>query len=490
MLLVFATSCSSGDDGDPIPVAVDEGTLMNYGWHSDNARDLLIYDSDYPDINYTKGNVTLFFLGNGRGIIRQTIHSYDTSLGNDLSITPWGFSYTIHNGEVTVTYYSAGKTEIFRLSGDCLVSDGEKLTKVSINSSDRTWIEENKYKALPDKERLDFEYFCACKLNTTFSPQKNGSQMVYPVNIGVGIEADQHPWERGITSISATFTITGGSFVGDQPRLSAYPQKGKGCEASKIIWVQTKSEATVKMKIKIYDSVTKKDMEYTHNYTITGSDIDDPKEDDEDDNPDSGGIGEHKNHKYVDLGLSVKWATCNIGATNPEESGGYYAWGETTTKSYYQIDSYKWSDYEEWYKLTKYCTDTEYGIVDNKIVLDSSDDVAHVKWGGNWRMPTSDEYDELIDNCTWTWTSQNGVEGTKVTSKKNGNSIFLPGVGYYNFVSRYLEGQGLYWSSSLNPSDPSKAYFLYFYESIATYVNYEERDKFREQGCPVRAVCP
>ena len=107
-------------------------------------------------------------------------------------------------------------------------------------------------------------------------------------------------------------------------------------------------------------------------------------------------------HEYVDLGLpsGLKWATCNVDATTPEEYGGYYAWGETEEKENYCWNTYKWCN-DSLSTLTKYCTDDSYGIiVDNKTILDPEDDVAHVKWGGSWRMPTIDEYKELIYNCS------------------------------------------------------------------------------------------
>ncbi|MDE7378672.1 MAG: hypothetical protein K2N13_06885 [Paraprevotella sp.] len=169
-------------------------------------------------------------------------------------------------------------------------------------------------------------------------------------------------------------------------------------------------------------------------------------------------------HDAVDLGLSVKWATCNVGASSPEEYGGYYAWGETEEKSYYDWSTYKYckrSDSD--YSMTKYCTKSYSGTVDNKTVLEPEDDVAHVKWGGSWRMPTKSEFDELINNCFWRWTTQNGVEGYVVTSKSNGNSIFLPAAG-----SRWGEtvsgsgSYGYYWSASLSEDGGSSAYGLYF----------------------------
>ena len=145
----------------------------------------------------------------------------------------------------------------------------------------------------------------------------------------------------------------------------------------------------------------------------------------------------HNGHEYVDLGLpsGLKWATCNVGATAPEEYGDYFAWGETETKATYDLSNYKWCNgtYES---MTKYCTNSEYGIVDNKTTLELSDDAARVNWGGSWRMPTKAEQDELrnTDNCTWEWTTQNGVNGYKVTSKKNGNSIFLPGFCMFKMI--------------------------------------------------------
>lgn len=165
----------------------------------------------------------------------------------------------------------------------------------------------------------------------------------------------------------------------------------------------------------------------------------------------------------VDLGLpsGIKWASCNVGATVPEEYGGYYAWGETDEKDFYDWSTYKWcngtSDSQ-----TKYCTSSEYGTVDNKTVLDPEDDVAHVKWGGDWRMPTIAEMLELIDNCSSEWTSINGVDGRKFTGP-NGNSIFLPAAGERWDSSLYHAGsRGYYWSRTLHPYGSDNARDLYF----------------------------
>ena len=191
---------------------------------------------------------------------------------------------------------------------------------------------------------------------------------------------------------------------------------------------------------------------------------------------------EELNFEAVDLGLSVKWATFNVGATKPEEYGGYYAWGETEEKEDYSWETYKWCN-GSYDTMTKYCTDSSYGTVDNKTVLDLEDDVAHVKWGGDWRMPTTDEQDELRNNCTWEWTTLNGVSGNMVTGP-NGNNIFLPAAGYrYGADVYHRGGYGGYWSGSLSSSDGDGAYGLSF-EDYCYFLS----DNSRYCGLSVRPV--
>lgn len=159
----------------------------------------------------------------------------------------------------------------------------------------------------------------------------------------------------------------------------------------------------------------------------------------------------------VDLGLSVKWANMNVGAESPEDYGNYYAWGETTAKSTYDGSTY--FDTNDGGR-----TFTKYNNEGGKTVLDPEDDAAHVNWGGSWRMPTKAEWQELIDNCTWTWTTQNGINGYKVTSNKAGYTekfIFLPAVGYREGSGLYDVGSiAGYWSSSLNESYSDYAWDL------------------------------
>ena len=156
--------------------------------------------------------------------------------------------------------------------------------------------------------------------------------------------------------------------------------------------------------------------------------------------------GTHAGHEYVDLGLRVKWATCNVGASSPTGYGNYYAWGETSTKSSYDEDNCKT------YKRSM-----------SDIRGNSSYDAARANWGGSWRLPTQAECDELINNCTRQWTTQNGVKGMRFTSKKNGNSVFLPAAGWPLGTSTDYAGEyGVYWSSSPYGDDTQRAYYLLF----------------------------
>lgn len=197
--------------------------------------------------------------------------------------------------------------------------------------------------------------------------------------------------------------------------------------------------------------------------------------------------GYENNHAYVDLGLpsGLKWATCNLGANYPDEYGDYFAWGEVEPKTEYNWSTYKWCNGSS-NTQTKYNTSDGYGTVDNKTQLELSDDAARANWGGNWRMPTKEEQDELRNNCTWTWATQNGVDGYKVTSKSNGNSIFLPAAGSRGDSSLNNAGSyGYYWSSSLSTSNTSDAYCLYFDSSYVDWYFYD-----RYYGRSVRPVCP
>ena len=171
-------------------------------------------------------------------------------------------------------------------------------------------------------------------------------------------------------------------------------------------------------------------------------------------------------HEYVDLGLpsGILWATCNVGASTPEGYGDYFAWGETQPKEEYSWNTYQYCNGNET-TLTKYCSDSDYGyngFMDNLTTLLPEDDAATANWGDDWRMPTKVEWQELYNNTTCTWTTQNGVSGRLFTAS-NGNSIFLPSAGFRYVSSAYESGNnGYYWSGTLDADMPYNAWYSSF----------------------------
>ena len=202
-----------------------------------------------------------------------------------------------------------------------------------------------------------------------------------------------------------------------------------------------------------------------------------------------GGGGGWGSHDYVNLGLpsGLLWATCNVGADSPEDYGDYFAWGETQPKDYYDWNTYQYcmGDYNT---LTKYCYNSEFGyngFTDDLTTLQPEDDVATANWGSDWRMPTQAEWQELYQNTTHIWTTQNGVSGRLFTAS-NGNSLFLPASGYrwYGELELTFAGSyGYYWSSSLVTDLPSSAWFRYFNSGSAYGSN-----GLRSYGFSVRPV--
>ena len=195
-------------------------------------------------------------------------------------------------------------------------------------------------------------------------------------------------------------------------------------------------------------------------------------------------------HEWVDLGLpsGTLWATCNVGATKPEEYGDYFAWGETIGykggKKNFNWSTYKYCSGSNT-TIWKYCTSSDYGTVDNKTVLDSADDAATVNWGEAWHMPSLDQYKELINSSytTTEWSTMNGVNGRKITSKLNLKSIFLPAEGCHDGTSWNSSGLGSYWSRSLNADNSAYGCCLFFRDDIIGTTNYD-----RYYGRSVRPV--
>lgn len=200
-------------------------------------------------------------------------------------------------------------------------------------------------------------------------------------------------------------------------------------------------------------------------------------------------------YEYVDLGLpsGILWAKCDVGAEKESDYGLFFQWGDVIGYRSDQVGSEEGKKYFDWddYKhcngsvktLTKYNTDSFFGIVDNLITLELSDDAASVNMGGSWRMPSNEEYEELINNTTNTWTTINGVNGILFTSRTNGNTLFFPASGgcdsgYVGSIGSY----GRYWSSSLGSQAYSAYFFRFNLQSVDT--GYD----VRTFGCAVRGI--
>ena len=192
--------------------------------------------------------------------------------------------------------------------------------------------------------------------------------------------------------------------------------------------------------------------------------------------------------EIVDLGLSVKWASFNVGASKPEDYGDYFAWGEIEEKKTYSWETYTWCNGTS-QSFTKYCTNSQYGTVDDIQNLLLEDDVAQVKWGENWRIPTESECQELREKCTWTWGEQNGIMGYHVKAS-NGNSIFLPAAGgsWVDSNGYTVDNKrglyGFYWSSTLGDDYNHNACSFYFYENSG----YSGSTANRSNGRSIRPV--
>lgn len=190
---------------------------------------------------------------------------------------------------------------------------------------------------------------------------------------------------------------------------------------------------------------------------------------------------------WVDLALPSGrlWAECNVGATRPEDYGNYYAWGETDTKIVYSWSTYHHAQ-DDWNQLTKYCNNADYGhngFTDNLTVLQPSDDAATVNMGSPARTPTREEWQELLDNTTALWTTENGVYGLRLTAS-NDNSIFLPAAGSRWDTDLYDAGEyGYYWSASLYTDAPDDARHLRFNNDDQRMTYY-----YRHYGYTVRAI--
>lgn len=201
--------------------------------------------------------------------------------------------------------------------------------------------------------------------------------------------------------------------------------------------------------------------------------------------PDVNATENKDTHEYVDLGLpsGTLWATCNVGASKPEEYGNYYAWGETQPKNDYNWTTYKYCD-GTGKKMLKYCIDSDYGNIDNRTELEQADDAATANWGSKWQMPSIEQFKELCNNnyTNIIYTTFNDVKGTMIVSKSNGNRIFLPAADKHS-DGEMTYSYGYYWTSTLGIGKS-----CYAYEIILKSSGVDWNRNYRKVGKSIRPV--
>ncbi len=497
LLSLFSISCSQEDKED----------FDDSGSSSISKSDVVgsFYYDGYSGPLYRELEIDFFSDNTGMA----TEYSYG-SRNNILSVHKYVFTWEIKGSKVLLSGTSASADS----DGDVGAStswSGEFEFTHGVLVPGKSFIEGYANKVYKDLKQKDISNYTNSKLeydpdnslitvtiNTNYTLNNNWSDQTIQYGY-VEYPTPNYKWIRtGGTSNSFTFyDISVDIWMSSIKALYEKEKNGnyldseeRGLRSDLISTVNNyiknfKNGNVWKSAIKIGDDI----FEMSSSYSVLDSKYLSSSDNNNNNNSDYNKTGTNNGQDYVDLGLSVKWATCNVGASSPSVYGDYYAWGETSTKTDYSESTYKYANGSYY---TKYCDDSKYGnngYTDNRTTLESSDDVAHQKWGGSWRMPTHEEFQELIDNCTWSWTTMSGVNGYKVTSMKSGytgRSLFLPAAGFRDGTSLYYAREsGYYWSSSLGTGGPYNAKVLGFKSD-----RYGRSGSGRDYGLSVRPVCP
>lgn len=467
--LVF-NACSDSDDvagGNLVDV------LKNNKWQFEYVDDY--NESQYGDYFYTY-TYRLYFMDNNVGYHYTVEKEYESGSGYSQESYFNKFTYNVSGNTVEVRFKNGTDTYIY--NGGFLALGDDIYTPSAMTQSDRDFVN-RKAQEIDDEEEtneivnnlddyvsvsskfIEEELCIEFTLNTMLSEDYPDKSFEYGIEYGYGNYSNT----SNLDMAGRNFRNFAISVIFDECALwmKSYNEIADKIKSGEELTESERGyfediideiERKVRsFKARIFVALNDKryyvyDDFYAHVELKNWASDDYKDEDDGQDDEEYGYDGAIRGHKYVDLGLpsGLKWATCNVGADEPWEYGGYYAWGETEEKSDYSWETYKWCNGTR-HTMIKYCTDSDYGRVDNKTVLDPEDDVAHVKWGGSWRMPTIDEINELVYKCIWEWTSINGIKGCRITGP-NGNSIFLPEAGMY-YEIKVSASSCLYSSSSL-----------------------------------------
>ena len=491
---------------------IEEGNLVNtlkkYKWqHTDVSE---YNDTDYGGF-WGTSTYRLYFMDNNIGYHYTVEKDHDTSLGDSQKSYFDKFTYSVSGNTVRLNFKSGQDTYTYR-NGFLVLGDDSYYEPSLMTQSDKDFVnrkaqeieedEENEEISSNIKDYVDITYeyveediSIEFTINTELGKEFPGKTFKYGIEYGYGDYEYTSYCEMGgkssqtfvMSILFAEYALYYKSYIALREKIDN-GEKLTDSEQVLLEEVVYYIEKDVKkFKARYFVEYNGERFYFNAYFYDIEIDLDDSYNNSygggNNDNENDQTTGTTQGHAYVDLGLSVKWATCNVGASKPEDYGDYYAWGETTTKSDYSWKTYKWCK-GTGDTMTKYCANSNDGTVDNRKTLTSSDDVATVKWGSKWRMPTKEEMKELDEDCTWTWTTQNGVNGMKVTGP-NGNSIFLPAAGRRSDTDFLVRGSdGRYWSASLFGSFSNFAFCLDF--SVDNGHSYDYW--FRYNGFTVRPV--
>ena len=500
MLLMTCLVFNACSDSDDVAGGNLVNVLKNNKWQFEYVDDY--NESDYGDYFYTY-TYRLYFMDNNVGYHLTVEKEYESGSGYSQESYFNKFTYNVSGNTVEVRFKNGTDTYIY--NGGFLALGDDIYTPSAMTQSDRDFVNRKAQEIDDEEETNEIVNNLDDYVSVTSEFVEENLNIKFTINTELSKKYPQKTFEYGVEYGYGNYSYTSNldmegkssknftmSVLFDECALymKSYTElvdkinSGEKLTESEqdlledIIYEVEKKVKKFKARIFVVLS-DKRYYVYDDFYAYVdwdnlGSINGGPNND--------GYDGIIRGHKYVDLGLpsGLKWATCNVGATEPWEYGGYYAWGETEEKNYYSWSTYKWGGRNGGSTfVTKYCTESDSEFFDGKIILELEDDVANVKWGGSWRMPTIDEINELKDKCTWEWTSNNGVYGCKVTGN-NGNSIFLPSAGSGD--EPYLN-VGYYHSSSLSDYDSHITFSLYFNQFGCS-----ERSFYRSGGFCVRPV--
>ena len=494
MVCLFSLISCGDDEDNSSSVSTSDivKNLMTHKW-TGQATDYDIYSNSAAIYKQTW---TVYFVTENTGVMHWKAVDNDSSLGTSKNEDDIEFSYTVNGSKI---YLSGGCDFIFDYYGDFLMLNDTKFIPSSYSSADYSYLQNYKREGPIDTE---VNIINDSEILRSVIDNENGIY-TYVLQFGFGA-SNNDAYQKGMEQIQATIWVDNGCIgewnsknVGKKKTYTLYLSTSK---KDFFDWIYVDSKSTsIKFNyvLEYYNSKDKNWYDITnHSFTIYANNT----------GNDSTEIGNKQSPVAIDLGLpsGLIWADRNVGATAPESFGQYFAWGETVGYNGEWHDrinnntalandghSFDWANYK-WCKgtdntLTKYCTNSEKGKVDNYKTLFLSDDAAYVNWN-RWRMPTKKEFEELINNTTQSWISINGIFGCKFASKTNENYVFLPAAGH-RYEDEIIIGNksGSYWTSSLFTGTlfPEDAYCVTIYEGKSKL---EALPDFRYNGLSIRPV--